>query len=302
MKNERLRVWIGLLTISLVWGSTWLAIKIGLESVPPFIGVGLRFLTASIILFVIVRIRGIALSFTAEARRLYATLVMFSYGIPFALVYWAEQYLPSSLGSILFAAFPFWVALFSHALLPTEKLTMFKLGGVVLGFTGLLIIFSGDVHWSSGTLAFMAMSAVVVSTIMQALATVIMRKHGHGANPFALNCVGMFFAGSLLLLLGLATESFSSITWDEKAIGSILYLAVIGSIVAFVTYYWLLKRIEAVYLSLTTFVNPIVAVILGAIILDETLAPKVLLGASFVLLGILVANGKYFYEKLFDAK
>ncbi len=302
MKNDRIRIWLGLLTISLVWGSTWLAIKIGLESVPPFIGVGLRFLAASLILFVIVRVREIAIPFTTESMRLYATLVVFSYGIPFALVYWAEQHLPSSLGSILFAAFPFWVAIFSHLFLPTEKLTVFKLAGVVLGFTGLLIIFSGDVHWSSGTLPFMAMTAVVVSTIMQALSTVIVRKYGHNANPFAMNCAGMFFAGSLLLLFGLVTESFSSIVWDEKSIGPILYLAVIGSIVAFVTYYWLLKRIEAVYLSLTTFVNPIVAVILGAIILDETLAPKVFFGASFVLLGIVVANGKFFYEKLFGVK
>ncbi|GEM_PF-73096 len=292
MNSERVRVWIGLVTICFVWGSTWLAIKLGLDSVPPFLGVGMRFFLASVIIFVIMRARGIGVTATPEAQRIYLALTFLSYGIPFAIVYWAEQHIASGLGSILFAAFPFWVAIFSHIMLATEKLTPYKLAGVILGFAGLVIIFSNDIHFSSGAQAILAMAGMVVGTMLQGFSTVIVRKYGHHVDILSMNYVGMFFASILLLMLGFATESFQSIIWDAQGIGSILYLAIVGSVVAFLTYYWLLKRIEAVYLSLTTFINPIIAVILGAVVLGEVLPPAVSVGASFVLVGILVANGK----------
>ncbi len=297
MNSPRIGVWIGFIAISLIWGSTWLAIKIGLGSVPPFLGVGIRFLLAAAILLVIIRWRKVQIPWTREQRVLYIGLIVLSYSIPFALVYWAELYIPSGLGSILFASYPFWVAILSQMFLTSERLTFFKVAGIVLGFSGLLIIFSRDIHWTD-SYGLWAMSAILLSTVMQAVSTIIVKKHGQSANPFAMNFVGMSFGGALLFLFGLTTESLSDIHWDATAIGSIAYLAVFGSVIAFVTYHWLLKRIEAVYLSLTTFINPIVAVILGALILNEELVASVYIGASFVLAGILVANGKYFYEKI----
>ena len=108
----------------------------------------------------------------------------------------------------------------------------------------------------------------------------------------------MSVAGVLLFAVGCMFESFSSVIWDAAAVGSILYLSVVGSVIAFVTYHWLLKRVEAVYLSLVSFINPIIAVILGAIVLDETLAAGVYIGASLVLVGIVIANGRQLYGKI----
>jgi drug/metabolite transporter (DMT)-like permease len=108
----------------------------------------------------------------------------------------------------------------------------------------------------------------------------------------------MSVAGGILFLAGSLFESLSSVTWDAAAIGSILYLSVVGSVIAFVTYHWLLKRVEAVYLSLVSFINPIIAVILGAMVLDETLAASVFVGAALVLVGILIANGRQLYAKV----
>jgi drug/metabolite transporter (DMT)-like permease len=212
-------------------------------------------------------------------------------------VYWGQQFIPSGLSSILFAAYPFWVVIFSHLILANERLNVSKVSGIVLGFIGLVIIFSRDIHWTDAN-GFLGMAAILFTTIIQALALVLIKKYGQPINPFVMNFVGMLAGGVLLLLFGLATESFSSIIWDTAAIGSILYLALVGSVVAFVTYHWLLKRTEAVYLSLVSFINPIIAVILGALILSEALASSVYIGAGFVLIGILVANGKYLYEKI----
>ena len=301
MSAERLRIWGGFLTISIVWGSTWLAIKVGLGSMPPFFSAGIRFALAAVVLFTVVRTRRLRIPLTPDAKKLYLTLGVISYGIPYALVYWGEQYIASGLCSVLFAAYPFWVAVFSHFLLPNERLDGFKLAGIILGFLGLLVIFSGDLGWSdaSGTLG---MSAIIVSTLLQGFALVLIKRYGQPVNPFAMNFVGMSIGSLILIALAFAFERGTSISLDGSAIGSVAYLAVFGSVIAFVTYHWLLKRIEAVYLSLTTFINPVIAVILGAIVLGEALTTGVYAGAALVLAGILTANGRQLYAKVYASE
>ncbi len=297
MKNDRLLVCLGFIVISTVWGSTWLAIKIGLRTMPPFFAAGLRFVVASGVLYGIVRMRKLPIPFTPDALRVYFALGVLSFAIPFALAYWGQQFIPSGLGSILFCAFPLWVAVFSHLLLVNERLDFFKALGTLLGFAGILIVFSPDLSVPDSG-AIPGMAAILLSATMQAYALVITKKHGQEINTFSMTFVGMAMASVILLLLGILFEPTSSITWSGEAIGSILYLAIIGSVLTFVSYYWLLKRIDAVYLSLTSFINPIIAVILGALLLEERLASTVLAGATLVLTGILVSNGRVLYGKI----
>jgi drug/metabolite transporter (DMT)-like permease len=297
MNNHRLLTWTGFIIISTVWGSTWLAIKIGLSTMPPFFAAGFRFVVASVVLYTIVRLRKLHIPFTRDAWTVYFALGILSFAIPFALAYWGQQFIPSGLGSILFCAFPLCVALFSHFLLPDERLDAFKVVGTLLGFLGILVIFSPDLHVADNS-AVAGMAAILLSATMQAYALVVTKKHGQEISPITMTFVGMFMASVILLLLGLLFEPTSAIVWSREALGSILYLAIIGSVLTFVSYYWLLKRIEAVYLSLTSFINPIVAVVLGALILDERLASTVLGGAALVLTGILISNGKMLYAKI----
>ncbi len=297
MSSERFRVWVGFAVVSFVWGSTWLAIKIGLSSVPPLLAVGIRFAIASTVLYGIMRVRRLQVLWTAETKKLYLSLILFSYSIPYGVVYWGQQFIPSGLSSILFAAFPLWVAFFSHLMLPHERATVFKVIGIVIGMIGLVVIFVEDAHLSEKH-GLLGMGAIMVSTVLQGIALVLTKKWGQPVNPVVMNFVGMSAGGVLLLGASLMLEPVGRAVWDARAIGSISYLALIGSVLVFVTYHWLLKRIQAVYLSLTSFINPIVAVILGALILDESLGPKVFAGAALVFLGILVANGKTLYARL----
>ncbi len=298
--SDRFRVLVGFFVISTVWGSTWLAIKIGLTRFPPFLSAGLRFVVASVILLLIVKARKIAVPFDADAKKLYVVLALLSYVVPFGMVYWGQQFIPSGLSSILFAAYPFWVAIFSQLLLVNERLNAFKLMGIIFGFVGLLIIFAGDIHLSDVE-GFLGMTAVLASTVLQGLALVLIKKYGQPVNPFAMNLVGMSWGAVGLVGLSLVTETYTGLVWDREAIGSVLYLAVVGSVLGFVTYHWLLKRTEAVYLSLVSFINPIVAVVLGALVLEETLTPSVYTGAFFVLTGILLANARQLYRKFNEA-
>jgi drug/metabolite transporter (DMT)-like permease len=297
MKSERLRIAVGFLLIFLIWGSTWLVIKIGVATVPPFLAAGVRFALAVCILAVIVRIRKIPVPRTPDALRVYAAVGLCTFGLSFALVYWAEQFIPSALASILFAASPFWVALFSRLLLSTESIDKFKAAGILSGFAGIVVIFWGDIG-PAGSSAAPGMLAIVAGTILQAFAVVFTKRHGQAVNPFVLNMIGMAIGTACLLSLSLATEQWTGIHWNQSAVLSILYLAVFGSVIAFVTFYWLLKHTEPVYLSFTTFVNPIVAILLGAVVLGESLGAPVLIGACLVLAGILIANGRHFLSKM----
>lgn len=281
---------IGFIVISLIWGSTWLAIKIGLDSMPPFYGLAFRFTLAMMILFAMMKLRGESLPTDATSIKLYVVLGVCSFSIPFGLVYWGEQYIASGLAAVLFAIYPFVVAVYSHFFLPNEPMTVPKIAGIALGFVGIVLIFWSDIHL--GDAATSGMIAIVASTLLQGVAIIVAKKLGKHINPITMNFGGMLIGVPIMFLLALLFDDASMITFDAKGIGSFVYLGTFGTVVTFVVYYWLLKRVEAVYMSLIALVTPVLAVILGTLYLGETLPPKVFVGAGLVLLGIFIANSK----------
>ena len=298
MKSERMLIALGFVLISVIWGSTWLAIKIGLESVPPFYGVALRFSAAIIILYLYQQMRGQAFPRDSASIKAYIVVAVLSFSFPFALVYWGEQYIPSGLASILFAGYPFVVALGSHFFLADERLNVFKVCGITLGFCGIVYIFWNDLAIRSGG----GMGAILLSTLMQGTSLIIVKRVAKHLSAASLSLGGMMFGIVILYGLALTFEDFSDVHLDAKGLGSILYLGSFGTVVTFLTFYWLLKKVQAVYLSLVSLVTPVLAVILGAIWLDERLEPHVYGGAVVVLIGILIANGKDLGEEILHRK
>ena len=289
--NERFRVYLSYVLICTIWGSTWLVIKIGLETMTPLLAAGCRFLVASILLFTLITVRGVTVPLKKNDRLFYCIVALTSFSIPFALVYWGEQFIPSGLTSIIFAIYPFTVAFFSFLFIPSEKPTVWKLAGIALGFAGVFEIFSNDVH-TSGPNAFWGMGAVLLSAILQGYSVIVIKKHGHSIHPFAITFVPMLIGAFLLLASSVVFEDVSHVRFTSGAVASILYLGVFGSVATFVSYFWLLKRVEAVLLSLTSFITPIIAVILGVTILGEELSPRTFLGSACVLGGIAIANSE----------
>ncbi|MBS4027581.1 MAG: EamA family transporter, partial [Ignavibacteriales bacterium] len=288
MRSERTLVIASFAATCIIWGSTWLVIRIGLTSMPPFLSAGLRFLIALPFLYGYMFWQKVHNPFQHEQRWLIFVMGIFSFTIPFAMIYWGEQYVPSGLSSILFAIYPFVVAIFQHVLIKNEPLTLSKILGIVLGFSGVVVIFYSDFSLRD-SLMLWGMIMILLSAALQGFVVILIKKYGHDIHPFALNFGGMAIATPSLLLMSLFFERGAHIEFTGVAIFSLLYLALIGSIITFAAFYWLLKRIEAVYLSLIAFVTPILAVFLGAIVLDEKLEPKTFLGAGIVLAGILVA-------------
>ncbi|MEG8947094.1 DMT family transporter [Rosettibacter firmus] len=300
MFSENLKIILGYILICLIWGSTWLAIRIGLDSLTPIFSAGIRFILASIYIYILMRIQHIKLQKDKLSLKLYFILAFFSFSIPFGLVYWAEQFIPSGLASILFATLPFGVIIFSFLAFPNYKISYHQLIGVILGFIGIIIIFSENLLIDIEGY-FWGILAVLLSSFMQASIAVIIKKHGEHLNPLSMNFLPLLISGFIMILMGALLENSSTWKFDYKAIGSILFLSFFGTVITFTTYYWLLKRMNVVILSLSSFITPIVAVILGGLVLNEKLTEYTILGSSLVLIGILFANFRGLI-KYFEAK
>ncbi len=289
MKSSPIRIILGYVLICLIWGSTWLAIRASLESLTPFISGGVRFLLASVFILILMKVRGVSLQKDKESIRLYWLMGFMSFVIPFGLVYWAEQFVPSGLASVLFGVYPFFVAIFSYLRMPDEVIGKLKIIGMSLGFIGIVVIFSDSFSTDFSNL-FLGMVAVAISGIMQAWIAVTLKKSGKHLNPLSMNFIPMLIAGVTGLSIGLLTENLSYININQTAVISVLYLAFFGSLVTFTVFYWLMKKINVIMLSFTAFITPIIALILGWIFYHEILTTQHLLGSILVLVGLLTAN------------
>jgi len=289
MKNTALKIFLIYALICFIWGSTWLAIRFGLESLTPLFSAGIRFTIASGFILILMKIQSVSLQTDKVSLRLYFMMAFFSFVIPFGLVYWAEQFVPSGMAAVLFAVYPFSIVIFSYFRMPAESINIFKITGIILGFAGILIIFS-DSFTSNITDYLLGMFAVVLSGIMQAWIAISIKKFGHHLHSLSMNFIPMIVAGISLLIIGYLTEDLSYTRIDSNAVLSVLYLAFFGSVITFTSFYWLLKRVNIVILSLIAFITPIVALILGFIVYDEELSARHFIGSAMVLLGVLAAN------------
>ena len=297
MKSTPLKIFFVYLLLCIIWGSTWLAIRASLESLTPFISLGSRFIFASVFILILMKMKGISLQTDKEAIRLYLLMGFLSFVIPFGLVYWAEQFVPSGLAAVLFGVYPFFVALFSFIRISEESIGKLKIVGMCLGFIGIVVIFSDSFTADLSNL-FLGMIAVALSGIIQAWIAVTLKKFGKHLNSLSMNFVPMLIAGVSGLFVGLLTEDLSRIKIDETAIISVLYLSFFGSVITFTSFYWLLKKINVVLLSLIAFITPIVALLLGWIFYTETLTTQHIIGTIMVLGGLLFANlGPFLKQK-----
>jgi drug/metabolite transporter (DMT)-like permease len=287
--SNGLKIILVYVLLCFIWGSTWLAIRLGLESLTPIFSAGMRFSLASVFIFILMKIKTVSLQKDSVSIRLYLLMGFFSFVIPFGLVYWAEQFVPSGMASVLFAVYPFVVVIFSSIRIPSESIGAYKIVGTILGFSGIVVIFSESFNLNF-TNYLLGMLAIILSGTMQAWIAVSIKKFGHHLHPLSMNFVPMVIAGICMLFIGLFFEDLTKIKFDESAIFSVIYLAFFGSVITFTSFYWLLKRVNVVIISLIAFITPIVALILGYLIYDEELSTNYFIGSAMVLGGVLWAN------------
>ena len=269
-----------------IWGSTWLFIKLGLEDLPPLTFAGIRFVIACAIVFAIIRIRGLKLPRARNDWILLAVTGILSFGFNYGLVFWGEQYITSGLAAVLQATLPAFGLVFAHFHLPGERLSWTRIGGVALGVCGVAVVFSNQLA-VSGRRALAGCVALILSAGFAAYSNVLVKAYGKKLNPAILTAGQMFFGLLLLLAVGIPLEGNPFyFHWTPMAVIALLYLAVVGSVIAFMLYYWLVLKMDVTKSMLIALVTPVVAVILGMLLLNEEFGWRTLAGGAMIIVGI----------------
>ncbi len=274
--------------LCLIWGSTWLAIKVGLVGVPPFLGAGLRFALAAAVLFAIVAWRRLPLKMDRDGRKAVLSCGFLSFTACYAGVYWAEQYVSSGVSAVLYCTMPLATALLSRFWTRAESLTAMKVAGIALGMAGTVALF-----WTGEAVAgrqFWGMAVCLASAIGASVNLVTVKKHGRGMNVFVMNACGMAIGAACLLLMSVAVESYAALRWTPSNALAIVYLSLAGTVVTFVTYYHLLRLMDATRLSLISLIFPIIALLLGAAFGGERITGGSVASIAAVLAGVAVAS------------
>jgi drug/metabolite transporter (DMT)-like permease len=273
----------------IIWSSTWVAIKIGLEDAPALLGAGIRFAAAGVLLLGFAALRKRPLK---TDRLLALILGVLPFAFCYGLVYWGEQYIPSGLTAVLFGVMPLYTAVLAALLLQDEPISARLLAGVALALAGLALAFVESLELGSEDRAAIGAIAVVVSPLGAALGNVALKRRGASLDAIVLNGWGMLIGGALLLGLSGASEDWGDAVWGANAIGSILYLAVVGSAVAFVTLTILLRAMSAQASSFIALMIPFGALIFGAVLYSEPITGRAVAGAALVVAGLLAARGR----------
>jgi putative membrane protein PagO len=285
----RIKGLAGFILICLLWGSSWAAVKLGLETVPPLFALGLRFVLASTILAAIIMWKRLVIPKTKKFWMLVLIMITTSFTVPFVLIYWGQMHVDSGLSAVLFATYPFWVALVSHFLLPKEKITLVRMIGIVIGFLGVLFIFKESFSQVTSS-TFYGMGTIIAGAIIQAFGLVFLRRLGEDAHPVTLNFCSMSLSGVVLFIASVLLENFTPMKITLQALGAVLYLSVFCTVITFVVYFWLVKHMEVVVLSLSAFITPIIAVAVGVLLLGETINRSLFIGSALVLVGVAAAS------------
>ena len=280
---------LGLLTF--IWGTTWAAITISLRGIPPFTGVALRFAIAAVLLLVYTHLKGIPLAAAnSRDRRLRILHALLTFCGSYGVVFWAEQWVPSGLASVLFATFPLLVAVLAHFVLPSERMTAPVLAGTVLGFAGIAVIFAEDFDLLGGRMVAIAAAVMLISPLVAAVVSVAVKRWGAGVHPVPFNAVAMALAAGIMGGVAMAAERHRPMVFDPGPVAALLYMAVAGTAITFPLYFWLLEHMEARQVALIGYGTPVVALFLGTLVMNETVTARTLAGSAMVVVGVAVAS------------
>ena len=269
-----------------IWGSTWLFIKLGLEDLPPLTFAGIRFVIACTILISLIWIRRLHVPRLRSDWSLLAITGLLSFTLNYGLIFWGEQHISSGLAALLQATIPAFGLVIAHFLLPAERMTTAKIVGIGFGIVGVAIVFSNQLVVEGGT-ALAGCIALVLSSALVAYSNVLVKARGKNLDPAILAAGQMLFGLVPLLLIGIPLEGNPfKFHWTWMAIVSLFYLAVVGSVIAFILYYWLVQNMDVTKSMMIALVTPVVAVILGMVVLHEQLSWRTVVGGAMIMSGI----------------
>lgn len=269
----------------------WLFIKLGVNEVPPISFAAVRLVIAIAVMVPVTLITRAPLPRTWREWRLILSMGVILLGVNYGLLFWGARFISSGLTAVLQSVTPAFALVFAHYLLHDEPITPRKVAGLALGSVGIAVI-----YWDQLRLGGRALSgsiAVTASAIAVAFAYVMMRRHGKHLHPSAITSGQMVAAVIPLMAYAMMTEGNPfEIRWTRTAIVSVVYLALMGSVLAAWLNYWLLPRVGAVNLLVMGLIEPPIAMALGAWFLHERLNARTLAGSAIILLSVWLTMAK----------
>jgi drug/metabolite transporter (DMT)-like permease len=275
--------------VCLVWGTTYLGIRIALETVPPFLMAAIRWTAAGALMIGYFRLRGIPLPGRREWTGL-LVLGILMIGFGNGAVVWAQQTVPSGLASVLVAAAPFWMIGVERFAPNGERLTVSKVAGLLVGFAGIVLLVGPDLRLSSGRGFLLGVMAIQVACLGWSIGSSYSRRRSRQENVLTAAALQMVFAGACLFLVATLHGEWQALTFNARTAGALAYLVMVGSLVGYTAYTYALKHLPVATVSLYAYVNPVIAVALGTIVLGEPLNPRIAAASGLVLAGTMLAK------------
>jgi drug/metabolite transporter (DMT)-like permease len=273
-----------------VWGSTYLAIRVGVREVPPFLLAAMRFLIAGLLLYGWMIARG-ERSPTGRQWASASLLAILIFVLDYGLVFWAEQRVPSGVAAVMMATIPAFMALSEIILLRTQRLTLRLTLALLIGIGGVAVLMSGSLNLGGAPIDKEGAAALIVASISWSVASVLSRKLPLPPSKVMSSGAQMLAGGVFLALTAAALGEFRSFhPWaiSRGAWLSLLYLIVAGSIIGYTAYVWLIHHESPTKVGTYAYVNPVVAVLVGYFLGGETIDPRTILGTLFVLISVVV--------------
>ena len=285
-------IWAGMIVLYVVWGTTYLGMAVTIETIPPFVMTALRFATAGLVLgaFAVLHARG---SIPRPTRRqlidsaIVGTALV---AIGNALVGWGEQTVPSGIAAILIALMPAWVAVFGRIFF-RDRLPAVVLVGIAIGIVGVVVL-AWPTTGGGGSLEPAGLVALILSPIGWSLGSLYAARRATLPSPplFATGLQMLFGAGAATLLATVTGEwaRFDPATVSDRSLVGLVYLIVVGSLIGYTTYGWLLRKAPLSRVSTYTYINPIVALVLGAIVLNEPITPRAIVASVVIIVAVVL--------------
>lgn len=291
MSKPTLRAYIAWIAICIIWGTTYLAIRIGVADLPPMLFAGLRWIAAGIILISVQKLLGHKLPQRNEIKHL-AVVGIALIGVANGLVVVALQWMPSGLAALLLTTLPFWIVGFESLLPDGPKFNRYIFFGLVIGLIGVFLIFGKDLQkWIDGNY-LMGILALMGAVISWSLGSIYSKYKKTSVHPMMGASVQMLIAGLLQTLLGLILGEHNSFHLTQNGFWAITYLVIFGSIFGYASYIYAIHHLPLSLVSTYAYINPIIALILGWYFLNEELSYNILIATVLIIIGVtLVKKG-----------
>lgn len=289
-KPSRTALVLAFAAIYLIWGSTYLGIRVAVETMPPFLMAGARFLIAGTILFTFLKLRGAAWP-TAAQWRANAIIGSFLLLGGNGLVVWAEQTVPSGVTALIIGVGPLFIVLTEWAWPGGSRPTAMTMGALLLGFAGVAWLAAPWEHSEHGALNLSGVIAILVGSFFWAIGSIYTRHSKNGADPFVASALQMLGGGAGLMVVATLHDDFGRLDFASiapRAWGAFVYLIAAGSLVGFSTFVWLMKNSTPARVSTFAYVNPVVAVFLGWLLLDEPVNSRTVVASAIIVAAVAI--------------